>query len=97
MSQDTEAEPRPWTPDTPDPEIQACVALIEALGPLDGKARERVLGWAADRFLAAGRSPHESAMAYLDLMAKALDAIAQHKRANKQPSEADKKLYALGG
>ena len=34
-----------------DPEIDAMCALVQALGPLDEAARNRVLAWAQDRFV----------------------------------------------
>jgi hypothetical protein len=44
-----------------DPELDAMAALSEALGPLEGTARERVLRWAADKFEVPSALPRQRA------------------------------------
>jgi hypothetical protein len=77
-----------------DPEIAACEALIELLSPLDSMTRARVLDWAKERFLPHGSDPQKRAQFYLDTLVKQLDEVYEHKRSTKEPTDADKRLWA---
>jgi hypothetical protein len=80
-----------YQPAPVEAEVSAMHALVEGLGPLDVRARRRVLDWAAARF----KDSEPGMEGVMKFMNGVLEAIGDHQKATKQARQIDRDLWEL--
>lgn len=72
-------------------EIEAFRVVAEAMDTLDPAARKRLMDWQRDRYR---KDPWQFSAELVQHLVEVAQAAQAHKAATKQPSEADKALWA---